>query len=375
MEHVGILLDSSVYRGIPQGRTGQESLASYELAAATYDLIPCYMRLEDINLSTGTCRAYIHSRDRYKLHTIRLPYIIHNRAMYFTTASHYKMARLIQQGILIYNLRNRYKKYQIHRLLSRNSEIAPHLPETELATTQSIAQMMAKHPDLIIKPSNGSIGTGVMRLTQRNAMWQLSFQSKSGKWTQVRLKQGRLPAFMPALIARKEHLVQQRIPLATYEDRPFDLRVTVQRGINGEWGVTGMFAKLATSRQAFVTNVARGGSAMTVERIFPGAFPHVAADQLLGDIHHLALTAAHQLSLELPHIADLGIDLGVTASGEIYLIECNGRDQRYGFRKAGMPEEWARSYHEPMAYARYLLDHKPTAASLDDLILGARTSY
>ncbi|SDX51030.1 YheC/YheD family protein [Paenibacillus sp. PDC88] len=369
MEYVGILLDSSVYRGIPHARTGQESLVLYELAAAAYDLIPCYMRLEDIHLPSGTCRAYIHSENTYKLNTIKLPYTIHNRAMYFTTASHHKMAGLIQQGILIYNLRNRYKKVQIHRLLSRNSELVPHLPETEPATKHSLARMMAKYSDLIIKPSNGSIGSGVMRLTQRSALWQLSFHPKPGKWRQIRFKQGRLPAFLPARLTRKEHLIQQRIPLATYEDRPFDLRVTVQRGITGEWGVTGMFAKLAASKDAFITNVARGGSAMAVDRIFSSAFPHVAADKLQSRIHHLALTAAHQLSVELPHIADLGIDLGITAAGELYLIECNGRDQRYGFRKAGMPEEWAQSYREPMAYARYLLDQKPFAASLNNLKL------
>lgn len=130
-----------------------------------------------------------------------------------------------------------------------------------------------------------------------------------------------------------------------------------------------MFAKLAASKDAFITNVARGGSAMAVDRIFSSAFPHVAADKLQSRIHHLALTAAHQLSVELPHIADLGIDLGITAAGELYLIECNGRDQRYGFRKAGMPEEWAQSYREPMAYARYLLDQKPSAASLNNLKL------
>ncbi|WDH97946.1 YheC/YheD family protein [Paenibacillus urinalis] len=361
MEHVGILLDSSVHRRIPHGRTGQESLAQYELEAASYNLIPCYMRLEDINLSAGTCRAYIHSENRYKLNTIKLPYIIHNRAMYFTTASHHKMAGLIQRGILIYNLRNRYKKVQIHKLLSRKPELVPHLPETEPATKQSIARMMGKHSDLIIKPSNGSIGTGVMRLTQQSAFWQLTFHPKPGKWRQVRFKPGRLPSFLPARIARKEHLIQQRIPLATYEDRPFDLRVTVQRGMTGEWGVTGMFAKLAASKDAFITNVARGGSAMTVDRIFPSVFPYVAADKLQSSIHHLALTAAHQLSAELPHIADLGIDLGITTAGELYLIECNGRDQRYGFRKAGMPEEWARSYREPMAYGRYLLDQKRSA--------------
>ncbi|MMZ71770.1 hypothetical protein D1872_353570 [compost metagenome] len=48
--------------------------------------------------------------------------------------------------------------------------------------------------------------------------------------------------------------------------------------------------------------------------------------------------------------------MGVTEQGKIYFIECNGRDQRYGFRKAGMNEHWMASYREPMAYGRLLLE-------------------
>ncbi|WKL03644.1 hypothetical protein Q0F98_09340 [Paenibacillus amylolyticus] len=44
-------------------------------------------------------------------------------------------------------------------------------------------------------------------------------------------------------------------------------------------------------------------------------------------------------------------------SGQIYFIECNGRDQRYGFRKAGMSEHWKATYSKPMAYGRLLLEH------------------
>ncbi|MCM3785883.1 YheC/YheD family protein [Neobacillus mesonae] len=365
MEYVGILLDSSVFRGIKRGRTGQESLECYELSAALYRLIPCFMRLEDIDLYSGICKAYIRSDTGYKLHTIKLPYIIHNRAMFFSKASYYKIAGLIQQGILIFNVRNRYRKDHIHKLLTKNEELAQHLPDTMLATQHSLYRMMEKHSDLIIKPGSGSIGHGVMRLTKSRQHWTLFVKSKSGKrWIRTKLKHGRAPAFLLARFAQKKHIVQQRIPLAVYENKPFDLRVTIQRGLYGEWGVTGVFAKLAASPQAFVTNVARGGTAVSLDRIYQEVFPDIAYDELLNEIYRLSIMAAQQLSLDLPYIADLGIDLGVTAAGEIYFIECNGRDQRYGFRKAGMNETWVQSYREPMGYARYLLDRKHQAAAL-----------
>lgn len=73
-------------------------------------------------------------------------------------------------------------------------------------------------------------------------------------------------------------------------------------------------------------------------------------------IRSVGLRIARTLASSLPHLADLGLDLGITEKGQIYFIECNGRDQRYGFRKAGMTETWKASYRHPMAYGRLLLE-------------------
>lgn len=61
-ETIGIMFDSRMYRGIATGRTGQESLANYEQAAACYGLTPCFLRLEDVDSDTKTCIAYVKKR-------------------------------------------------------------------------------------------------------------------------------------------------------------------------------------------------------------------------------------------------------------------------------------------------------------------------
>ncbi len=42
MTYIGILLDDSVYKGIPRKREGYEKLSFYEEAAKLYGLKPCY---------------------------------------------------------------------------------------------------------------------------------------------------------------------------------------------------------------------------------------------------------------------------------------------------------------------------------------------
>lgn len=361
MERVGILLDSSILRGIPAGKTGQESLACYEIAASSYGLTACYLRLEDVDLITGKCMAYIRKGTRYQMHHIEIPQVIHNRAMHFSRISHYLIAGLIQRGVYIFNVRNRYGKDEINRLLMRNAELSSHLPESELASLQTIQGMLERHHDLILKPVSSSIGKGIMRVIHNDGNGKLFMSSAHyQKQNYYPIKKGILPPKLYARIREKNYLVQERIPLATYEGRPFDLRVSIQRGSTGCWCVTGMYAKIA-SLNHFVTNVARGGLALPYEVLHPLVLPSHSLSAVVDQIHHLTITAAQHLSLTLPHLADLGFDIGLTSQGEIYFIECNGRDQRYGFRKAGMESEWLESYKTPLAYARFLLD-QPKAA-------------
>ncbi|MNW60973.1 Endospore coat-associated protein YheD [compost metagenome] len=170
------------------------------------------------------------------------------------------------------------------------------------------------------------------------------------------MSKGQLPSSTLRRIFRHAYLIEQRIPLVRYEGRPVDLRVSVQRGGDGLWGITGMFAKAAPAH-TFVTNIAQGGKVMKLAEALGGA---VESEFDLARLEHriefVALRIARILAASLPHLADLGLDLGITRNGQIYFIECNGRDQRYGFRKAGMSEHWKTTYSNPMAYGRLLLE-------------------
>nr|WP_154959670.1 YheC/YheD family protein [Paenibacillus xylanexedens] len=357
-ETIGIMFDSRMYRGIPAGRTGQESLANYEQAAACYGLTPCFLRLEDIDLDRKTCLAYVKKEGRYVRERIPLPSVIHNRALQLRRAEQRLITRLLLQGIQVYNVRNRYRKDHVHDMLRQDFFLKDHLPHAVKATPESLTYMMEHHKDLVIKPCSGSIGHGIMRLFQQEGHWRLTCETRVSRkgWATFKLNRGQLPSATLRRIFRHAYLIEERIPLIRFEGRPVDLRVSVQRGGDGVWSVTGMFAKAAPAH-TFVTNIAQGGKVMTVARALGLAEPSTELFQLQARITMVALRIAHTLASNLPHLADLGLDLGVTQNGGIYFIECNGRDQRYGFRKAGMQEHWQMTYNKPMAYGRLLVNH------------------
>lgn len=356
-EFVGILLNAKMHRGIEAGLTHQEYLPFYEKFAAEYGISPCYLKIEDIDLSRGISRVYVQDKGSFVKKILKTPSIIHNRAIYRSSNAARKIGRLQQQGVTVFNSNNRYGKDQIYRLLAEHPRLSRIQPYSLSATSANTAWMMQHYDDLLLKPVNSSVGRGIMRLLKSQTGWKLLYRpASSGKqWKEIRVSEtAPLPKAALRLLAKDAYLVQERLPLAETDGRPFDFRVSVQRGLNGQWGITGVFGKLSAPG-SFLSNIAQGAAALPARELLASVFPGPAAAAVLASLQSFAMETARYLSWHLPLLADLGMDFGVTASGQVYFIECNGRDQRYGFRKAGMEEEWAATYRHPMAFARHLL--------------------
>lgn len=352
-KYVGILVTDLFHSKIQSGRTGPENLSLYEEACLLFGRKPCYVRIRDLTAGHASVRAYIQENGRYKLRSVPYPRFIHNRAIFKNPASNREVTRLIRTGVTVFNTRNRYSKLDIHRLLHEDPAIAPHLPETLPANMETIRYMRKKYPSLLIKPVSGSIGRGIMRMQLlHDGRWELCYRhAVIGKWQRIRFL-AKMPGVLKLRLRKGRHLVQQRLPLACYKDNPFDLRVSVQRGGNGEWQITGIVGKVAR-QGAFLTNVAQGGRTYPLDVLLMEK-PHLNPEAVIGSIHTLSLNIAHCLSRHLPGLADLGLDIGITDEGWPMFIEANGRDQRYSFREAGMLEEWKATYRNPMAYADFL---------------------
>jgi hypothetical protein len=357
---VGILVNDKLHRSIPLGRTKYEAVDFYVEAGAKYGLTPCFFRIDDVVVGTGDVNAYVMEKGKFVSKSMPIPQVIHNRAIYHGRKQYKQLASWIKEGKLVFNQWNRYGKLYIQEVLLRAPHLRPHLPGTYEATLNDVATMMKLYDTLIIKPNKSSIGRGVMKLERSGRSWKLTYPATlsihNKKWRTLLFQGNRLPLLLRNRLLRGRYIVQQRLPLATFQGQPFDLRVSVQRGALGQWQVTGIVAKVA-SKRCFLTNVAQGGSVTRLEHIIAEEYPHLQQADVFASIEQFSLLVAEHLGCSLPHMADLGLDIGITIDGFPMFIECNGKDQRYSFRKAGMLKQWKATYENPMAYARFLLDH------------------
>lgn len=115
----------------------------------------------------------------------------------------------------------------------------------------------------------------------------------------------------------------------------------------------------------FLTNLGRGGRAHPWTEVLPAVFGPGRTAELWACIRQLALWTAEALAARHPHLADLGLDVGLDAQGHPWLLEVNFRDQRWSLRAAGCLAEYAALYRNPLAYACHLLARGTAAAPPD----------
>jgi hypothetical protein len=344
---VGILVDLRVFNQIKSGKTGNERLTLYNKAASKLGLTPVYLCLERLSPSMKSAYGWTYSRGTYRYGQVSVPKIIHNRALPGSKRMRSRLKRL-NRVRYVFNSKNRYSKYRIHRLLT-NSSNSSHLPRTSRYSPTTLTKMMSLHGSLYIKPQNGSVGKGIAKLTRSaGSRWILQLPNQSSAADKKILIE-RLNRF----VGGRKYLVQEAIPLAKYRGRPYDIRVSVQRGAQGEWQISGMVGKVAR-RGSHVTNVARGGHVKSCETLFRSSMN--SPKQAMSSVKKLSLDITRFLGSQLPNLADVGLDIGVDSSGKPYFIEMNGRDQRYSFRKAGMHNAFRRTYENPLQYAKYVMD-------------------
>jgi glutathione synthase/RimK-type ligase-like ATP-grasp enzyme len=343
---IGIILDDLIYRGIRRRKTQKEKIQFYNKACHSLDMSPFYMSIKNINSKTGTALGLEYKNRSYKLVNKKLPKVIHNRSLPASKKYNAKLSRLHNECFL-YNRMTRYTKLYIHRLLAQSPALLPYLPQTMRLSKSSLHHMMQKYNGLYLKPINSSVGNGIIRLSQsKGQQWEI----KTTRRTLLVTKKN-VYSTLALLIKNRRYLIQQEIPLAKYNGRPYDIRVSVQRADGGEWKVTGMVGKVA-GKGKHITNVAKGGKVITCDRLFE----YCGFKKMLPlQIEKLSLELAKYLGTRLTNLADVGFDIGVDYKENLYFIEMNGRDLRYSFRDGKMYSTWYATYENPMRYGKYLL--------------------
>ncbi|WP_400161870.1 YheC/YheD family protein [Brevibacillus sp. TJ4] len=247
-----------------------------------------------------------------------------------------------------------FNKWRIHQLLYPNPEVNQHIPETYTSPNlQTLRNLLRKYPIVYLKPKNGSLGYGIIKVTRQAKGYDVSYHTGSGNVKRFFSKLSSLYQHVFRTRRISSYLAQQGIPLLTFHGRPFDFRVHLHKNQLNEWVVSCTAAKVAGSGSV-TTHVRTGGT------VIPG---DDLLRHLFGKQHAMVMDRVKEASIRLAsaieqakamELGELGLDIGIDTRGHVWMFEANSKPGRSIFKHARLKQADKESRKLLVDYSCYL---------------------
>jgi hypothetical protein len=221
------------------------------------------------------------------------------------------------------------KKY---KCMLRSKHLVPHIPETRWMSRSNLWAFAAKYGQAILKPLGGSRGVGVIQVS---SLGDDRYEVHRENIRRILHGKERTYRYVREKTGSRKYIVQRRVPLATVDNRPFDIRVIVQRKKHSStWKVTGIVAKVAGKGYIVTNNTRSKGTLLPVKTAFKtSCLKSLSTESLLDNIYKNAIRTAKSLRRIYPHHRIYGLDIGLDQSGHVWIIEANRKPLMSHFLK------------------------------------------
>lgn len=250
-----------------------------------------------------------------------------------------------------------FNKSDIYRLLENDGAANRYVPETHSnPNPDKMREMLERHHFVYYKPSAGSLGHGIYRLTYLPKKGYFARYRKSGK--NVLLRFTNFDSLMRMLRARhgqslSNYVVQQGIRLIEIDSCPIDFRFHMHKNGSNQWVVVGIGAKKA-GRGSVTTHLKNGGALLTPQQALGRVFG-ARADEVLQRAKITAVKLAESLETQHHHLlGEIGFDLGIDQDEDIWMFEANAKPGRSIFRHPSLRAEGKASIEHILEHCLYL---------------------
>lgn len=287
---------------------------------------------EQIHLKQKMIQGWYYDNGKWNTATHPIPDCVYNRL----TSRRIEKQDSVQEALK--QLKQNYRilffneqfldKHQVYQILSKHPSMKELMPESKTFDANELKAFLKKYKMVFLKPTNGSLGNGIIRLVKlenNKNEWLMESITANGIVSSVHPTNELIGKCMKR-IRKQPYIVQQGLSLITYDKRPVDFRVLVQKNGSGKWSITSAVGRIA-NEQHFVSNLARGGTIRKAYDVLKEIdTPFKPSVQKL---KRVALEIAHHFEqLAEGFYAELGIDLAIDERGKIWLIEINSKPSK-----------------------------------------------
>ncbi|MDQ0338925.1 hypothetical protein J2S00_001711 [Caldalkalibacillus uzonensis] len=324
---IGLILSTRRINNAARHYFTDDYFSFYTTQARKNKVDLCIYSIDHINVHNKTVDGFVYDYRTNVLMPKNVP--IPRLNLYRLNASLKKKAAIQkvrqlseEDGIIFFNACTKRERSKYHDYLFLNSfkEIRPCLPETASLSWNSLLGMLKRYETVFVKPKFGGKGNHIYIIRRKSNHYTIDYFYRQTKDSRI-VHDKELKTFYSETFSRpSRYIVQQGIPLKTYQGRKFDIRVSPQKNKMERWQITGMFARVAKEGWD-VTNLDKGGKAKyTLKRLL--------SMKTKKEIHRLSLLIAQALEQRFPYMIDMGLDFAVDQDEKIWLLEANFRPFR-----------------------------------------------
>lgn len=211
-------------------------------------------------------------------------------------------------------------KWEMYKVLRQAINQPYLLPETEILEKHSFQKLSERFENLYVKPvgSWGGHDISCIRIQKNTFIWKLQgeadkqYTDLEALWDDLHL-----------CYQDRECVIQQAAPILRYKNRPFDIRVHMQRELDNSWVHAGTLARVG-GRHAIVSNVGVSkGSVVPVETVLSQL--NIAKNEMSDRLAKTGFSIC-QILEDYRTFNEIGVDLGIDDAGTPWVIEVNTDD-------------------------------------------------
>lgn len=292
-----------------------------------------------VNWDSGEVTGYTLGSDgKWVRKTMPLPDVVYNRlpsrrAEKLASMDAFK-ERFVRRRIPLFNW-SFFDKWDVYRLLDGEPEAEKHVPESAInPSPDEIKRLMEKHRFVYLKPTGGSLGIGIYRLTYSPSKGYFARFRRSGSNMLIRFSNfdGLMKLLRRHNINLQHYVVQQGIRLIELDGCPLDFRFHMTKNGQNQWVAAGIGAKRA-GRGSVTTHIRNGGQLMTPEQALTRVYGASKAESMLTTAKDAAVRLSEAIERRYNHpLGELGFDLGIDQNDRVWMFEANAKPGRSIFK-------------------------------------------
>ncbi|WP_240703007.1 YheC/YheD family protein [Cohnella luojiensis] len=221
------------------------------------------------------------------------------------------------------------------------------VPKTVRFNRNQLINMLEKFAMVYVKPDNGSLGRGVMRIERKQGQYSFQIGERLRTFASFDL----LFAALRKETKSRSYLIQRGIHLLKYKDRRFDLRVMAQLNPSKAWETTGIIGRIAAPRK-IITNYYNGGNAMSVTGLLGNLMSKQAVNNKIKSLEKLGVRVGKATRSKFPGVCEVGVDVGMDRTLTPWILEVNTKPGYLIFRKLPDPTIFRKIKRYARAYGR-----------------------